>query len=320
MNNYTNVEEFDQPFGGLMENRPSKVLALIFACCTNPLNVLLLYGIVWYEKYGTDNKRTLMNKLVASQCWNLIGLYVISQPVEILSFLMGRLPSQGCFINVVVKNSFKTCMLLLLDSTILVQYLLIFWLKNPAAIHDYFWSFFITSWTAGLSLTFNFAKFYIAHRQPLNYHVCSGILPTGDWSLPSHFGAHFEVLTLLTIIIVKLKIHFFKRKSIEQQMTNRSIFKKNFALEAINKNSLTSFTISLTALLLFSTFVILGLKLNKLMPLEMNKHPNYDWYYVLQLVLPNVVGLIVACLLYFNNPSLRISVLAEWKSYMSVRD
>ena len=320
MNNLTDIFEFDQPFGGLMENKPSKILSLLFSCFTVPTNIMLLYGIVWYEKYGTDNKRTLMNKLVASQSWNLIGPYLFSQPVEILSFIIGRIPPQACFINIILKNSSKTCMLLLLDSTILVQYLLIFWVKNPAAVHDDFWSFFITSWTAGLSLIYNFIKFFIPHRQPLNYYVCSGILPKGDWSLPSHFGAHFEILTLLTIIVVKLKIHFFKKKSIEDQMTSRSIFKKNFALEAINKSALTTFTISLTALLLFSTFVVLGLKLNKLMPLEMNENPNYLWYYLLQLILPNIVGLIVACLLYFNNPSLRNSVLAELKRYISVRE
>jgi hypothetical protein len=77
--------------------------------------------------------------------------------------------------------------------------------------------------------------------------------------LPSHFGAHFEVLTLLIIIFVKLKIHFFKKKTVDDKMTSRSIFKKNFVLEDINKSSLTTFTISLTGVFVMKHFFLLSL-------------------------------------------------------------
>lgn len=279
------------------------------------------HGIVWFEKYGTYNKRTLINKLVASLCWNLIYMYVVCQPIEILSYIMGRLPQSLCFANVVMKNAAKTQTLLLFDSSIVVQYLLIFWIKNPAALNDEFWSFFITMWIAGLAQIFNFVKFMVPHRQPLNFYICSGTLPCAkDWSLPSNFGAHFEVLTILIIICVKLKIHFFKKKAtIEGKMTTRSIFMKNFTLETINKNSLTTFSLNLTGLLLFSSFVFLGLKLNKLPFVEMNVFPNYFLYYVLQLILPNLVGLIVSCLFYLTNRSMREGVLAECKNYALLR-
>ena len=41
---------------------------------TSLLNFLvltpLLYSIVWYERFGSDHPRTLINQLVASTCWN----------------------------------------------------------------------------------------------------------------------------------------------------------------------------------------------------------------------------------------------------------
>jgi hypothetical protein len=32
---------------------------------TTPLAVALLYSIIWFEKNGTDTRRTLVNRLVA---------------------------------------------------------------------------------------------------------------------------------------------------------------------------------------------------------------------------------------------------------------
>lgn len=308
----------ENPFVGLMEHKPAKLISLTIAFLSIPLNVALLYAIIWYERYGTDNRRTIMNKLVASQCWNLIFFTLFCQPLEYVSYFTGSLPQSLCFLNVILKNSTKTQILLFFDSTMIVQYLLIFWIKNPAAVNDEFWSIFITIWIVGLSQLFNFSKFYIGHRQPLNFYVCSGFLPSGNWSLPSHFGAHFEVLTILTVLFVKLKIHFYKTKAIERKMTKRSIFLKNFTLEAMNKSSLTTFTINLAGLLMFSSFVFLGMRLNKHHPLEMNEYPYYLFYYALHIVMPNLVCLIFCSLFFIKNSTLRKCVFMELRNYISL--
>ena len=156
----------ENPFVGLMEHKPAKLISLTIAFLSIPLNVALLYAIIWYERYGTDNRRTIMNKLVASQCLNLIFFTLFCQPLEYVSYFTGSLPQSLCFLNVILKNSTKTQILLFFDSTMIVQYLLIFWIKNPAAVNDEFWSIFITIWIVGLSQLFNFSKFYIGHRQP----------------------------------------------------------------------------------------------------------------------------------------------------------
>jgi hypothetical protein len=71
-------------------------------------------------------------------------------------------------------------------------------------------------------------------------------------------------------------------------------------------------------LLLFSSFVFLGMTLNKPEPLEMNIFPNYVWHYSLQLILPNIVGFIVCTLFYINNGPLRAAIFSEIKNYISV--
>ena len=308
----------ENPFSELIENKPFKLFSLATGFAVIPVNVILLCGIIWFERFGSCQNRTLMNKLVAWQCWNLIFYNLVCQVLESVIYTFGNLPAPLCFLNVVLKNASKTTMLLLLDSTIIVQYLLIFKIKNPAAVNDDFWSPFIGVWIAGLSHLFNFSKFFIAHRQPLNYYVCAGVLPGTDWSMPSHFGAHFEVFTVLTIIFVKLKIRLYRTKSIERQMTKRSIFMKNFTLESINKSSLTNFSISFSGLLMFSSFVFLGIRLNKLPPLNVNNSPYSNWYHTLHLILPNLVSLIFCSFFYVRNPKLRQTVASELKNYISV--
>jgi hypothetical protein len=51
-----------------------------------------MYGIVWYEHYGNDLKRILLNMLVSSMSWVGIVWYVLLQPIEMLRYTYGPLP------------------------------------------------------------------------------------------------------------------------------------------------------------------------------------------------------------------------------------
>ncbi len=67
-NNKTRVEIFDI----LFERSLLKVSFVIASVLFSILNVFLLYGIIWFERFGSDHKRTIMNKLLTSVCWILI--------------------------------------------------------------------------------------------------------------------------------------------------------------------------------------------------------------------------------------------------------
>jgi len=49
-----------------------KSLAIIVSVLLTLIVLPSLYGIIWFERFGTDSKRTLINQLVASICWYLI--------------------------------------------------------------------------------------------------------------------------------------------------------------------------------------------------------------------------------------------------------
>ncbi len=59
---------------GFFVNGLSKSLTLIFSVVVSTLIFPFLYGIIWYEKYGTDSKRTLINQLV----FNLTNLSLLN--------------------------------------------------------------------------------------------------------------------------------------------------------------------------------------------------------------------------------------------------
>jgi hypothetical protein len=140
-----------------------------------------------------------------------------------------------------------------------------------------------------------------------------------DWSFPSHFGAHIEVLSVVTVVIVKLKIQFFKRIQWSNlKMSSRSIFRKNFTLEAINRSSLANFTTILVCLLLFCFSIFVGIKLNRLHPTQLNQYPNYLFMYFFQFIIPSIFGLSIPALFYIRNPVMRHSVLSEFKNYFYV--
>ena len=150
MNNTTDLEVFS----GLFQNRPSKIFSLAFSFLTTSLAIFLFYGIIWFERFGTDNKRTLINKLVSSQCWSAIQYFSICQFIDILRYIVGPFPEWFCFSLLVYKNSLKAQILMFIDSSVLVQYLFVFWLKNPGSVNDDFWSCLIKHWIIGNSYIF----------------------------------------------------------------------------------------------------------------------------------------------------------------------
>ncbi len=49
-----------------MENNIFKNVSIVFAIVSAFTGPALLYGIIWFEKFGSDIKRTLLNRLVSS--------------------------------------------------------------------------------------------------------------------------------------------------------------------------------------------------------------------------------------------------------------
>ncbi len=90
----SNVTQF---FAELTSSQPVlRVTCLVFALATSLVVPVFLYSIIWYERYGSDNKRTLLNKFASLACWAAIEYYLVAQMLEIITFLFAPLPAQFC--------------------------------------------------------------------------------------------------------------------------------------------------------------------------------------------------------------------------------
>ena len=77
-------------YKGLFENHPSKVASIFFSLFTSPLNMCLAYGVIWFEKNGNGNGRTLVNKMTSSLCFSGILYYLHLRPIRRLGQIHHR--------------------------------------------------------------------------------------------------------------------------------------------------------------------------------------------------------------------------------------
>ena len=160
---YQNSSNKTQLFYNVFENTMSRPIIIPVSLVLLVSAVLLAYGIIWFERYGTDQKRTVVNKLISHGLW----VAAIQLPFMLLSdvvrYVFGPLPTQFCFSQVVFKNAVLLQSLLFLDAITVARYLLIFWTKNPASINDDFWASYISVWIYIFSFVANYTRYKLTH-------------------------------------------------------------------------------------------------------------------------------------------------------------
>ena len=307
-------------FNELFQPRTSMILSVIFSVIASSINVAFFYGIIWFERFGTDNKRTLINKLVSSQCWSIIYYLAFCQMADTLVYIVGPFPESFCFYLLVLKNSLKAQILLFIDLSLFTQYLFIFWLKNPAAVNDDFWSRFSTIWISGFNYILYFVRFTLEHRKPLVFYTCANKNPTEDLSKPISFQGQVEVFSLLFYIIVKIKISFFQKSNshLEDLSHGNSVSSKNSILEHISKNYLSSYRTNVIMLSIYMSFILVTSKITQLNPIEVNQYPNYLHVYFFQLISPPLIGFTMVAMFYARNSFMRETLWHEFTNYFKI--
>jgi hypothetical protein len=139
-------------FTELYKIQPAVIIGLVLAFLSICIIIPIFYSIIWYEKFGSDKKRTVLNKLVGSVCWCIIFAYVFIQIPELIRYCFGPLPTFVCYLNLVIKNTLSIQLMLTFDAISILRYIFIFWLKNPYSFCDDFWTIFLNLWMFSLAL------------------------------------------------------------------------------------------------------------------------------------------------------------------------
>jgi len=63
----------------VFENRPVEIVILTYAAAIALINVGLLYTTIWHGRFGSDNKKTLVDLLNSLACWIIIFYSLVTQ-------------------------------------------------------------------------------------------------------------------------------------------------------------------------------------------------------------------------------------------------
>jgi hypothetical protein len=159
----------------LNETNPFQVTSVVVAIISIAFGTPAFYFIIWYERFGSDKKRTLMNKLVSGICWSGIEWNLISQTTFVLRFTYGPLPSWICFCVFILRKAIIIQCFIYLNAIAVTRYILIFWLKNPAALKDEFWYLFVNLWTVLFSFMLPIVRAVVPGNQLLELYICTGM-------------------------------------------------------------------------------------------------------------------------------------------------
>jgi hypothetical protein len=173
-------QEVPDFFSNLADMKPTTYVFITFAILASIINPIFLYFAIWYEKYGSDNKRTVINKFASSLFWCAIQFHLLILPADIFRFLYGPLPKSVCLTFRILKMTNFLQVFVFFDLIVLSRYVYIFVLKNSAGFNDEFWAFFLNIWSTVMCLLTKAAYHLAIPQQAIAYYFCCGIDPKFD--------------------------------------------------------------------------------------------------------------------------------------------
>ena len=302
--NYSNlVEDHENSFKKLYENNATKITMICISVLFSVIVVTLSYGIIWYEKFGTDQKRTLMNKLVASLSWIMLEWHLFCQAISIIGLCFGPLPSIVCAFTQIEKTSIKFQLLLCINAMQIIRYFFIFHLKNPSAVPDAFWSLFINVWIIGFCNIYGFKLFFINGQKPVAYYTCIGsdVITNPNEYKRSYGGV--EITTFIIYILIQLRIFQYKQQT---EMQNQTLC---LADSKLNSNSLSSFRASFFSTIALCTYTLMTIKVNSMKLLDIEVYPNYIYVQFYNLIGPNILAFMLTSVYYVTHPAITRALL-----------
>ena len=300
---------------GVFEDRPSKYVGMVTSSILVLVNMGLLLGMIWYERYGSDNRRTLMNKLFASICWAAIAqnLYTV---LDILRYLLGPRPPSLCFLQIWVKFSITSVFLLLYDAIILTKYILIFWLKNPGAVNDDFWCTFINVWVYVASFLYDGTRLILPGRLSASYYMCTGTSPASDLEMPKRGRAMVEILTVALYFSVMIRMLFHKRGILGVPTRHSAVSRYRIHdLVSLEKSTIATASSNLIILFCFAMYMYFYGLINSYKHREYNEFPNYFIIMFHLLVWTPTIIFVASVLYYLRHDPLRTTLVRELKNY-----
>ena len=126
-------------FCGYFEDTSTKIAFFVLSKVVSMITFSMFFGIIWYEKFGMDHRRTLVNKIVSMLCWNGMFSMLFGFWEDVASYFCGPQTKLQCLFFQMLRNVIKSNSLFFLEAIVISKYIFIFWLKNPTSVNDDYW-------------------------------------------------------------------------------------------------------------------------------------------------------------------------------------
>ena len=305
-------------FCGFFSAFYTKITFISFCNVLNIINILIFYGIVWYERFGTDNRRTsLKNKIISLLCSNAIFSMSVNFFVDFSTYFLGPLNQHLCFFFQLFRNIIALNTLLFLNALIVTKYVLIFCLKNPAAVRDDFWHLFIGLTTVILSTVNKFSSLSLPQKYSLYYYACADLDPMMDQHLKKANNMQIEVLASLIIhLVINLRIKAYKTKHKIIVVPSYSTSPKAMVLDKTESQSLSDSASNFCIAIWGTFYIFLQRKVNGFTLDEANSYPNYLFMFAYHFVAPSTTHFLIASLYYIRHAPLRNTILKKIRDFV----
>jgi hypothetical protein len=168
---------------------PLLICCLFISILATVLSPLFWYGIIWFERYGSDKRRTLLNMVTSMYCWTTIHFFVFVQSMETARFMYGPLPEFICHLQNIFRFVSIDMFFMCKNCSILTRYVFIVWLKNPAAFKDEFWAVFALIWIQGFSYIVEITTFFFT-SPTVTFYICCGTDRPTEQKTQRSLGTH----------------------------------------------------------------------------------------------------------------------------------
>ena len=126
----------DDYFNGLYDDTLQKRITIGIFFIGAFVGLVSEMGIIWYERHGNHQYRTVINQLFATISWLVVGYILFVYTPDGIRYLIGPLNATFCDVHHFLKNFFWSCTILTLDCIIALRYIFIFKWTKVATVND----------------------------------------------------------------------------------------------------------------------------------------------------------------------------------------
>ena len=206
--------------------------------------------------------------------------------------------------------------MIFLNSIILSKYIIIFWLKSPAAFQDTFWSLYINLWVVIASWITQFTSEVMLGEDSYHTNICNGFLPSisqSNFALTEKksFNNLLRTLTILIHLLIWARIQIYKHKTAGQIVIAGLLSNKKSWLTNLEHHSLSDMITNITSVFCLVLIGVIQLQLKVENLADFNNYPYYLFEYFYSLLRAPVMFNLFLIVILVRNQQLRKALFRD---------